>query len=408
MKKFGRPGGKRWLYGVAVCLLIGGYTYWAAHRSLPLLQPVARPAQLTVQSQPPALSWPAAGQSAVGIVGTSILTTHGTQTPLPTASTAKLITVLTVLQQKPLNPGEPGPIITLSPADVDLYNSYNARGGSVVPVTAGEQISEYQMLQAVLLPSANNMADSLAIWAFGSLKAYNTAASSYLASHGLKQTQVALEDASGFDPGTVSTARDLVKIGELAMQNPLLAEIVSQPTAAGIPMANTVKNVNFLLGTANIIGIKTDNTDEAGGVFVSASRTTLNNKPVTIVTALVGAPTLFAAVKGSLPLIQSAQANFNPVPIITAGSIVGHYRLPWGGSVAAVTAQNLIIKTWNGSKIPAALQLKPIVANAPAGSIVGSATIAKSTLADQQSVPINLQTAPTQPSLRWRLLHPMQ
>jgi D-alanyl-D-alanine carboxypeptidase (penicillin-binding protein 5/6) len=406
MKKYGRSGGKRWLYGgVVLVLLLGGYTYWAARRALPSLKPIAGSSQLQIKSPPPNLAWPTAGQAAVGVAGSSILATHGTQTPLPTASTAKLITALVVLNQKPLSAGQPGPTINLGPADVALYNSYRASGGSVVPVAAGEQINEYQMLQTLMLPSANNMADSLAVWAFGSLPAYKAAADSYLNSHVLTHTRVGTEDASGFAPSTTSTAQDLVKIGELAMENPVLAQIVSQAAADGIPMANTIKNVNFLLGTDNIIGIKTGNTDEAGGVFVSASRTTVNGKPATIVTALLGAPTLFAAMKNSLPLIQSAQANFKPVPVIKAGSIVGHYQLPWGGTIAAVASKNASLITWNGTPVSAAISLGPIPANARPDAPVGTVTIPKSTLSDQQSIAVKLAAIPSKPSLKWRLLH---
>jgi D-alanyl-D-alanine carboxypeptidase (penicillin-binding protein 5/6) len=410
MKKFGRSGGKRWLYGLVVVLvlllLLGGYGYWSSNRPLPALVPVASPAQLTVKTPAASLAWPVSGQAAVGIVGSPVLATHGPQAALPTASTAKLITALTVLRQKPLGLNQQGPMITLGPADVALYESYKARGGSVVPVATGEQISEYQMLQTLLLPSANNMADSLAIWAFGSLQAYTATANTYLKSHNLTQTKVGTEDASGFAPSTVSTAGDLVKIGELAMQNPVLAQIAGQSTASGIPMANTIKNVNFLLGTDSIIGIKTGNTDEAGGVFVSASRVTVNNRPVTIVTALTGTPSLFAAMKGSLPLIQSAQANFKPVSVIKTGAAAGRYQVPWGGMVTAVAGKNLSLDSWNGSPISAAIKLEPIPANAPAGSAAGSVTIPKSALNNRQSIPVKLQTAPPKPSLKWRLLHP--
>jgi D-alanyl-D-alanine carboxypeptidase (penicillin-binding protein 5/6) len=40
-------------------------------------------------------------------------------------------------------------------------------------VQLGEELSEYQALQALLLPSANNIAETLARWAFGSIDAYN-------------------------------------------------------------------------------------------------------------------------------------------------------------------------------------------------------------------------------------------
>jgi D-alanyl-D-alanine carboxypeptidase (penicillin-binding protein 5/6) len=349
--------------------------------------------------------WPDSGQSAAGIVGNATLVTHSSQTPVPTASTAKLITALVVLHERPLTLGKPGPTLTLTDSDAALYNSYTAQGGSVVPVTTGEQISEYQVLQTMLLPSANNMADSLAIWAFGSLHAYNIAATAYLSELGLSHTHIGT-DASGFAPSTTSTAHDLVRLGELAMQNPVLSQIVGQSTASGLPLVNTVKNINWLLGTSHIIGIKTGNTDQAGGVFISASRVIINQQPVTIVTAVAGMPTLSTAMKVTLPLVQSAQANFQPVTVIRAGSILGHYHSPWGSTLSAVAGTQMVVSTWNGSSLVATVKLNPLPSNAQAGQTVGRLTIPKSAFAGQQSVPVNLSTALAKPSLWWRLLHP--
>jgi D-alanyl-D-alanine carboxypeptidase (penicillin-binding protein 5/6) len=338
-------------------------------------------------------------------MGSSILDAHGALSTVPIASTAKLITALTVLQTKPLPPGQPGPMLTLSANDVALYNSYKAQGGSVVSVAAGEQISEYQVLQGMMLPSANNLADSLATWAFGSLSAYQTAATTWLAQHDLNQTHVG-SDASGFAPSTTSNAHDLVRLGELAMQNPVLAQIVGQATASNIPVAGTIKNINFLLGTAGITGVKTGNSAQAGGVYISSSQITVNNKKVVIVTALVGAPSLWQALNDSLPLIKSAQANFQPVTVLKAGTVVGHYHLPWGGNVAAVASQSLIVNAWGGSTITPTAQLQSISANAQVGHIVGSLAAPASALFDKQSIPIKLQHSIIKPPTWWRLTHP--
>jgi D-alanyl-D-alanine carboxypeptidase (penicillin-binding protein 5/6) len=303
---------------------------------------------------------------------------------------------------------QPGPTLTLTASDVALHDVYSAQDGSVVPAQAGEQISQYQMLQTLLLPSANNMADSLAIWAFGSLPAYTAAANSYLAQHGLTTTHVG-SDASGFSPSTTSTASDLVKLGTLAMQNSVLAQIVGQSTATGIPVAGTIKNVNFLLGSNGIIGIKTGNTTQAGGVFVSASRITINQKPVTIVTAVVGQPSLLDAMKSSQSLILSAQTNFKPVRIITAGTTVDSYIVPWsnGSHVAVIASQNLSFTTWAGStSVMAVAQVKPIPAIASAGQTIGTLTTASSPFSNPQSIPLKLQTAIPKPSIWWRLTHP--
>ncbi len=392
-------------YFMVFVVLCGTYVQWTLRKPLPIIAPVA--GLTTLRSSPAAarLSWPAAGQAAVGIVSTPIMTVHGTQTTAPIASAAKLITALTILADKPLKPGEQGPLVTLGAKDVAIYNAYVAQHGSVVPVAAGEQISQYQMLQAIMLPSANNMADSLAIWAYGSLPGYTQAANSHLAKLGLKDTRVG-SDASGLAPDTTSTAHDLVVLGEAAMQNPVLAGIVGQTTASGLPIVNTVKNVNFLLGGDNIIGIKTGNTDEAGGVFVSASRVQINKKPVTIVTAVVGQPSLFAALRNSQTLIRSAQANFQPAHIKAAGIPVRDYALPWGGQVAAAATQDLTITTWAGSAVTAYAASRPISASATAGQTVGSISPETSIIYDRQSIPVRLTGSVTRPSVWWRLTHP--
>jgi D-alanyl-D-alanine carboxypeptidase (penicillin-binding protein 5/6) len=407
MEKTGRLRWKRWLSLLFVVVLIAGYGAWALKR--PLLQLIPGQAVAQVQAKTPAstLAWPPAGQAAVGIAGSQIMQANGAQTPLPIASTAKLITALSVLQKKPLKPGQQGPAITLTDADVALYNSYMARNGSVMRVVAGEQISEYQTLQAIMLPSANNVADSLAIWAFGSLDNYAAYANKYVAQLGLHNTHIGT-DASGLAPSTTSTAQDLVKLGEAAMQNPVLAQIAGQPTATGLPIVNNIKNVNFLLGTDNIVGIKTGNTEEAGGVFVGAAKTTVNNKPVIIVTAVSASPSLFAAMKDSLNLIRSAQTNFKPVTVVNAGTVAGSYKVPWGGSIPATATGNLNTTSWAGSTVTANIYLKNISADSKAGQSAGSVRISKSALTDEKSVAVKLQGAPTKPSAWWRLTHPLQ
>jgi len=139
----------------------------------PLPHAAASVTTLNDAAQNVKLEWPNQGSAAIGAQGFGLLSSHGSQQPKPTASIAKLITVLSVLDKKPLHKGEQGPTITLTGKDVELFNHYFAIGGSYVKVEAGEKISQYQALEAVLLPSANNMADTLAVWAFGSMDTYH-------------------------------------------------------------------------------------------------------------------------------------------------------------------------------------------------------------------------------------------
>lgn len=387
-----------------IALVLGGYGYWTLGRPLPALQPEPASSITRTSNTPSKLNWPSA-QAAAGVLGTDILETRGVQTPVPTASTAKIITALVVLDKKPLLVNESGPTLTLTAADVDSYRTYLAQDGSVVPVQAGEKLTQYQAMQAMLLPSANNIADTLAIWAYGSLPAYAAAANTYLAEHSLKDTRVG-SDASGLAPDTTSTAHDLVKIGKLAMQNPLIAQVVGQSSATGIPLTTEIRNVNNLLGNNGIIGIKTGTSDQAGGAFVGAAQTLVNGKPEIIITAVLQTPDRATALRVSQALIQSAQTNFSPLTIIKKGTAIGTYRLPWGGSVKAVADRDLRLSIWNGSKLSATPKLDATDQTPAAGEAVGRLTTQNSSLSRAQTVTLKLISTPNEPSILWRLTHP--
>lgn len=385
-------------------LILLAYFAWILLKPLPQVKPQSFSSEIAVQAPPSSLAWPG-GQAAATLVGTDILEKNGESKPVPTASTAKIITALLILKQKPLDLGQQGPVITISDNDVAIYKNYVANDGSVLPVQVGEQISEYQALQTIMLPSANNMADSLAIWAYGSLENYSKAANQFLSSAGLNSTHVG-GDASGLSPDSTSTAADLAQIGALAMQNPVLAQIVGQSTATGIPLAGTVKNVNILIGTDGIIGVKTGNSDAAGGAYVSASTATINSKPVVIVTAVVGAPSLAAAMKDTLPLVKSAQSNYTVASVIKSGQILATYKLPWGNSIQAIAKQDLSVVEWNGKTINAKASLANLKPGSHRQGHIAGHVIVNSTFSGKKSSDIILQSTPPKPSLAWRLEHP--
>jgi D-alanyl-D-alanine carboxypeptidase (penicillin-binding protein 5/6) len=396
---------KRFIFAGLALLVCAGYIGWTLIRPLPTIQPATTTPQLVSQTTKSQLVWPGY-QSAVAVVDTDIVETHGDQTPRPTASTIKVLTALTVLQAKPLKAGEQGPTITITQADIDSYNSYVARDGSVLPIQLGEQLTQYQMLQALMLPSANNIADTLATWAFGSHAAYTTAATTYLNTLGLKNTHVG-SDASGLAADSTSTAQDLVALGQAAMKDPVLSKIVGQSQASGFPVVGTINNVNTLLGTANIVGVKTGNSDEAGGVFIGASRSQVNGKSVTIVSAVIGAPTRGKAMVDSRSLLTSAQTNFPTVMVAKAGTAAGRYILPWGGAATAVTSKDLSTTVWGGSAATAELTRIAVPGDAKAGTVSGNATVTATAYSDKQTVPLKLQESVSQPSLWWRLGHPV-
>ena len=239
----------------------------------------------TEQKTPVLLPWPAYGQAAYGVADKQIIAVSSDQNKaVPIASLAKVITALAVLKAKPLAPGSQGPAITLTQADVDIFSSYVSKNGTVIPVEAGENISELQALQAMLMPSANNIADSLVIWAFGSVQAYSTYANNMLKELGIHHTTIT--DASGFSPSTVSTAQDMVAVGALYMKNPILQAIARQDEA-DVPLAGKIPNYNTLINKDGLMGIKVGDTDEAGRCFMLANIRTSGGTASTSVTVVL-------------------------------------------------------------------------------------------------------------------------
>lgn len=392
------------LKALGLLVLVLAYGLLALTRPTPNLTADHATGSLQITTQPSNLPWPAYGQAAMGLVGSGVVATHGTQKPAATASIAKVLTALTVLQKYPLSAGQAGPTITLDATDVNYYNDYVAGDGSVVAVQNGERITERQLLEAMLLPSGNNAADSLARWAYGSLPAYANAANAYAAQLGLTSTHAG-SDASGYAADSTSTASDLVRLGIAAMQNPALAAIVGERSAT-IPVAGTITNRNTLLGSNQVVGIKTGNNDQDAGAFLGAATTTVNGVSTTVVTAIMGAPSLNGALSSSASLLTAASNDFASTNLVTAGEVLGTYQQPWGGSVQAVAAKDLTITTLQGNIAKASFTLRPISLGAKAGQVIGTLSAPKSTFSPAQSVPISLEQAPSSPSFGWRLLHP--
>lgn len=356
----------------------------------------------TIPAKSVSLPWPGYGAAAFGASGYGVLATHGVQKAIPTASVAKVMTALAILHKHPLALGNQGPTITLTQHDQDVYDYYYVRGGSLVAIKPGEKITEYQALQAMLLPSANNMADTLASWAYGSVENYAKSANQLAKSYGMNTTTIA--DASGFSPQTISTANDLVLMGEMALQQPVLAQIVSQKTAK-VPVAGTIHNVNWLLGEDGVNGIKTGSTDQAGGVYLASAQKKLpSGKNITFVTAIMKAPTLLHAMDDTRRIIDTAPVYFSTKTPVIADQQLGTYQTPWDNrKVAAVAAQNLTLQAWQGEKIETRVELERANGPLPAGARVGTVTAVngKQTI----SAPIVLKQGMTGPPLSWRARH---
>ena len=111
------------------------------------------------------------------------------------------MTAYLVLRDHPLRLGQGGPTITLTDADVADTDRRRGQDQSVVSIAAGEQLTELQALQALLLPSANNIAAVLARWDAGSADGFVARMNETARSLGM--THTSYTDPSGYDDATI-------------------------------------------------------------------------------------------------------------------------------------------------------------------------------------------------------------
>ena len=347
----------------------------------------------------PVLPWPAAGEAGLFIEGAGEVGSSGGKSPVPMASTAKIMTALLVLEDRPLAVGQPGPVISVTQADVATFGAERNQNESVLPVAAGEHLSEYQLLQGLLLPSASNYADMLARWDAGDVATFVSRMNMRAAALGMSATHYA--DVSGFSPLSVSIPSDLVTLGRIAMQQPVFAEIVAQPQAT-LPVAGVVHNLDALLGQGGVVGIKTGHTDQSGGCFVVAADLTIEGAPARIYGAVMGQPNALAgAFSATTTLLHAVSPVLHLRPVVHRNDVIASYRTPWDEAGAIVADQSIAWVLIDGAVVVRRVTLDDLPPTLPAGSRVGTMFVEAG--AHRAEIPLVTATAINGPDAGWRL-----
>lgn len=187
------------------------------------------------------------------------------ETPLPMASTTKIMTALIALQSNDLN--QPIPVTQ------DAVDHVVIDGGSSAGLVVGDVLSLKDMLYALLLPSGDDAAFAIAD-ALGGQANFIQRMNIFAYRLHLFQTHFSNVDGLTLDDQPhYTSASDLVRLAQHAMQNPLFAKIVRTPaywipaTAQHNAYAWQTTNL-LLLNYKGMIGIKTGHTDAAGWCLV--------------------------------------------------------------------------------------------------------------------------------------------
>ena len=248
------------------------------------------------------VGWPQQGQAALA-VGNDQPAASPRERPAPIASLAKVMTAYLTLERYPLSGTQDGFTSTVTEDEAQA----NWQGQSAVAVRAGEELTERQLLEALLIPSGNNIAQMLAVQVAGSETRFVAEMNSEARTLGMDHTTYT--DPSGFDPGTVSTAADQLRVFEQAMRFTVFRQIVSM-TSVTLPVAGTLTNYNPL--TAEGYAGKTGSDSAAGGCLAFFTPVTVDGRRVTAAGVVMGqgqgsdTPVILAAAgEAATRLVQS-------------------------------------------------------------------------------------------------------
>jgi D-alanyl-D-alanine carboxypeptidase (penicillin-binding protein 5/6) len=178
---------------------------------------------------------------------------------LPPASLTKIMTALIALESAPLQD-----VVKIDQRAVAHHSSYSFR--------PGEEFLLRDLVTAMLVVSANDACEAVAWHVGGDDQGFVSMMNERALLWGLKNTH--FSNPCGFDaPEHYSTAADLAKLTERALQEPIFSMIV-RTVVRDISTVNgtrrmSLHSTNELLADPEVTGVKTGYTSRAGRCLIA-------------------------------------------------------------------------------------------------------------------------------------------
>ena len=281
------------------------------------------------------------------------------------ASTTKLMTALVAIERTDLD-------------DIFSATNYNAAPvESKIGLRAGERLSVRDLLRALLLPSANDAAATLAVGTLGSQEAFVDEMNRRAAQLGLADTSFA--NPIGLDdPGNYSSARDLAELTVRLRRNAFFRRTVDLGRAVLQSGARkrTVVNRNTLVRRYDFVdGVKTGRTNQAGYVLVGSA----TRKGVNVVSVVMGEPSERARNQDSLALLRYGLRSYERKALLPEGRVLGNIALRYrdGEQVDVVAGASVtrVIRVGDATSVRVQGLPDEVDGPLPRGSKVGTAVV---------------------------------
>lgn len=279
------------------------------------------------------------------------------------ASATKLMTALLALERARPDQTFAAPAYSALPAE------------SKIGLRQGERMRVQDLLEALLLESANDAAVTLAEGVSGSRGAFVAEMNRRAEVLGLRGTSFA--NPIGLDdPHNYSTARDLAKLAARLLRDRRFARIVDMPSAVLESGARrrVVDNRNRLVARFRFVdGVKTGHTIAAGYVLVGAAR----QKGAQVVSVVLGEPSETARDTDTLALLRWGLGRFRRVRQLDreepAARVAVRHR---DGRVELLPASDGLVTVRRGQRLGRRVDApEELDGPLPAGARVGTVTL---------------------------------
>jgi serine-type D-Ala-D-Ala carboxypeptidase (penicillin-binding protein 5/6) len=281
------------------------------------------------------------------------------------ASTTKLMTALLALEQ-----ARPRQVFT-----APEYNALPAE--SRINLRLGERMTVQDLLEALLLESANDAAAAIAENLSGSREAFVAEMNVRAEELGLENTSYAnpigLDDAANY-----STARDLAMLTRLLLERPRFARIVDMPVAelesGAIP--RVIDNRNTLVAsTPWVTGVKTGHTTNAGYVLVGSAK---GRGDAEVISVVLGEPSEPARDADTLELLSWGLRQFRRVRVLDPDQALARAKIRYyeDDEARLVPRRGAVVTIRRGERVRRRVRAREeLEGPLPAGSRAGVVTV---------------------------------
>lgn len=385
----------RALVVVALVALVGGSTY-LVFAPLPAIASeeavVASPTAGTAQ-----VTWPATGSAAFAIPGIEGASGATSDAAVPMASITKLATMLVVLEERPIA-ANGGAELTMDAEDVAFMQAAFDEAAPYVPVRTGQTVSQADLVEASVVASSANAAMTLARWAFGSTEAFLQAANDWAERNGLSTMVVA--DAAGLSLASVASPADMVRLGELALADPIVGAAMGQRSVS-VTGLGAQPNTNPLLGVSGIDAGKTGALFVSGRNLLVSATATVDGRSLRAVVVVAGQVSEDDRDAATIGLVDSLWQNVQTRELLPAGAVVATSTAAWGPTSQATADAALTSLAWVAQPLELVIDVEPVrtgVGSMQVGTVAVAGTELSTTVTARRLA---------EPDLLWRLSNPL-